>query len=357
MEVKECDVIICRDTLPESTKPQIRVPRVGHEEDTKPREYADGLVELPFDLVSRCSERFEAAMNPRIAFKYRVATRLPFRYNIVPLSIRSWFLRTNRGDSNLANHLANDVARRVMVEAFELLGFHLKRKNRPSLVITHDVDNEEGLRRALSFKAVEDELNIKATWFLPSDEYLIPRTLTKDLVDGSNIGSHDMKHDGKLVHMHSRDKLVQRLAHSRSKLEDLFETEVTRFRAPLLQFSWRIVSALAEAGYRYDFSAPSWEPVHPSTMGGFGVQTAQPFEMVGIVEIPLTLFQDHQVFNVLCLDTDSAITLWIEQAKLIRSLDGDIVLCTHPHLAFSRNLQKYKELLTLLLQIQADRTV
>jgi hypothetical protein len=356
VEVNESDLIICREPLLDSSKPQITVSQARYNDGLHPKDCGGGVVELPFDTISRCSERFEAAMNPKIAFAYKLATHMPFQYNNVPSSVRSWLLRTNSADSNLSNHLANEAARKTMVEAFELLGFRLKRKNPPSLVITHDIDNEKGLRRAVSFKTVEDELNIKSTWFVPSDEYPIPKGLAKDLIDGSNIGSHDTKHDGKLVHMDNHGKLVQRLASSRSKLEDLFEIEVTRFRAPLLQFSGRIISALGEAGYCSDFSAPSWEPVHPSTMGGFGVQTAQPFETGGIVEVPLTLFQDHQVFNVLCIDTDSAIKLWIEQAKLIRSFDGDIVLCTHPHLALSRDLRKYRELLTILIQMQRDHS-
>jgi len=355
-EVDESDLIICRGTLPDSSKPQIRVPQAEHNGDLQAKDCGDGVVELPFDLISRCSERFEAAMNSRPALAYTLATRLPFQYNIVPSSIRSWFLSADGPNLDLSNHLANDAARKIMVEAFDLLGFHLKRKKPPSLVITHDIDSEKGLRRALSFKTVEDELNIQSIWFLPSYEYPIPRTLAKDLADGSTIGSHDTKHDGKLIHIHRHNELVERLSDSRSKLEELFETEVRCFRAPLLQFNRQIVSALAEAGYTFDYSAPCWEPAHGPTMGGFGVETAQGFMTDGVLEVPLTLFQDHQLLNVLGLDTDSAIKLWIEQAKLICSFEGDIVLLTHPHLAFSQDLQKYESLLQILTQIQVDRT-
>jgi len=355
-ETDRPDLMICRGPHLDWSGPIVSVPVDSHSgfSGSEVKFSDDHTVELPFDLVSRCVEKFEAAMNPKVAFTYRLATRLPFQYNIVPSSIRSWFLRTNDADSDLSKHLANDAARKIVVKAFDLLGFHLKRKNPPSLLITHDIDSEKGLRRAFSFKAAEDELNIKSTWFLPSDEFSIPRTLAKDLVDGSTIGSHDIKHDGRLVHIRRHDELVQRLSHSRSKLEDLFETEVTCFRAPLLQFSERIMSALAEAGYSTDFSAPCWEPVHPSTMGGFGVETSQAFETNGVLEVPSTLFQDHQVLNVLCMDIDGAIKLWTEQARLIRSFEGDIVLVTHPHLAFSENLQKYRNLLTILLHIDHE---
>jgi peptidoglycan/xylan/chitin deacetylase (PgdA/CDA1 family) len=350
--VDEPDVIICRGTS-DSSRPQIRVPQTDHGSDLDAKNCGDEVVELPFDLISRCSERFEAAMNPKIGFAYKLATRMPFQYNNVPSSIRSWFLR-KEADSNLSDHLANEVARKTVVEAFDLLGFHLKRKDPPSLVITHDIDTEKGLRRALVFKTVEDELNIKSTWFLPSDEYPIPRTLARNLVHGSTIGSHDTKHDGRLIHIHHDDELVQRLKNSRAKLEELFETEVRCFRAPLLQFNRRIVMALAKAGYRFDFSAPCWEPVHPSTMGGFGVETVQGFETDGLVEVPLTLFQDHQVLNIMGMSIDEAIKLWLKQARLIRSFEGDIVLLTHPDYSFSRDLDAYRRLLRSLMEVHEE---
>ena len=136
------------------------------------------------------------------------------------------------------------------------------------------------------------------------------------------------------------------------RLEETFEQNVECFRSPLLQFSETIVAALAESGYKFDFSIPCWEPAHPSTLGGFGIELAQPFEIHGVVETPLTLFQDHQVLSVLGMTPNEALELWVEQANLVRSLGGDIVLLIHPDYAFSWELRKYKQLLAALLEIQ-----
>jgi peptidoglycan/xylan/chitin deacetylase (PgdA/CDA1 family) len=290
-------------------------------------------------------------MSPRIAFMYKLATRLPSQYNIVPSSIRSRLLRMRDLDSNLSHHLANETARKILVEAFDLLGFHLERKNPPSLLITHDVETETGLKRTLSLKAVEDELGIQSTWFLPSDEYEIPVPIARELGDGSVIGSHDIKHDGRLVHIHTYDELVERLRKSRLTLEGIFEKHIRSFRSPLLQFSRKIVTGLGEAGYEFDFSLPTWEPIHPATMSGFGVESVHAFQIEGIVEIPLTLFQDHQVLNVLGMNTREASKFWVEQGKLIRLFDGDIVLLIHPDYYFSRDLRTYKELLRSLSEV------
>jgi len=353
------DLIICRDSFLNSSRPLIRVPtRSDWQDDCQElRCYGNGIVDLPFDLVSACSNKFESVLNPKVSFVYKFSTRLPFQYNIVPSSIRDHLLRIHEFDCNLSCHVANEVARKILIEAVNLLGFRLQRKNPPSLLITHDVESENGLQRALSLKAVEDDLNIQSTWFLPSNEYPIPTDIARDLADGSTIGSHDVKHDGKLTHIRRHEELVQRGRESRSKLEDIFEKEVKCFRSPMLQFSGRIIAALGEAGYRFDFSVPCWEPLHPVTMSGFGVELVQAFEIDGVTEIPLTLFQDHQVLNILGMSTDEAIRFWVDQAELVRSLDGNVVLLIHPDYSFSRDLQGYRRLLTSLLELQARFTI
>jgi hypothetical protein len=57
---------------------------------------------------------------------------------------------------------------------------------------------------------------------------------------------------------------------------------------------------------------------------------------------------------VLGLRPQDAVKLWVEQAKKIHSLDGNIVLLVHPDFAFSQNLHEYRKLLGSLLEIQAS---
>lgn len=353
VEVNDPDLIILRGPFSNSPKPVIRVPtRSDWQGDyQEPRSWGNGIVDLTFDLINACSRKLESVMNPKVAFAYKLLTGLPFRYNIVPSWLRSSFLRLHHVDSNLSRHLANEMARKILVEAFGLLGFRLKRKNPPSFLVTHDVETEKGLGRALSLKGVEDDLDVQSFWFLLSDEYRITRDVARELADGSIIGSHDRKHDGRLICVRGHDELVSRFTASRLRLEGIFERGVECFRSPLLQFSERIVAALSEAGYQFDFSLPCWEPVHPLTMKGFGVELLQAFKIGGVTETPLTLFQDHQLLNVIGMSAHEATRLWIEEAKLIRSFDGDIVLLIHPDYSFSRELQLYRELLASLLEV------
>ena len=199
---------------------------------------------------------------------------------------------------------------------------------------------------------MEDDLNIHSTWFLPSDEYPIHKQIAKKLGNDATIGSHDIKHDGRLVHLHRRKDLIKRLRHSQVKLETIFEKSIHCFRSPLLQFNEEIISALGEAGYESDFSLPCWDPVHPTTAGGFGIHSLHSFKIGSISETPLTLIQDHQILSILRMTPEDAAEFLIDQAKLIHSYDGDTVLLVHPDYAFSRDLKAYKKLLNSLKEIQ-----
>jgi hypothetical protein len=103
-----------------------------------------------------------------------------------------------------------------------------------------------------------------------------------------------------------------------------------------------------------DFSAPTWEPAHPATMSGFGVGSVQAFKVDGIIEQPLTLTQDHQVLNLLGMSPREATKLWTEQAKLVRSMGGDIVLLVHSDYLFSQDLPEYRRLLENLLEVHLN---
>jgi hypothetical protein len=355
-EVDDSDLMICRqDSFASDWKPLITVrapstPR-GY---CCPNEHDNRTIELPPDLIKACSERFERVMNPRIAAICKLAARFPLQYNVVPSSIRSRIIRIHHFDSALSNHLWNEAARRILSEAFDGLGLNLKTKNPPSLLITHDVDTEKGLRRALALKAVDDDLGVQSVWFLSSSEYRIPMDIAGELAEGSTIGSHDTRHDGRLSSLHTHEALVKRLRESKLRLEHFFQTEIRCFRSPLLQFSGEIASALSEAGFVYDFSLPCWEPVHVPSMRGFGVESVREFEVGGVIEVPLTLFQDHQVLNVLRMRTREAVKFWVEQAKLVHSLGGHIVLLVHPDYDFSSDIAAYRTLLVSLLEVQAS---
>jgi peptidoglycan/xylan/chitin deacetylase (PgdA/CDA1 family) len=319
----------------------------------------NGITTLPCDILDACIRQFQSVLNPKISLKYTLSTKLPFSYNIFPSSIRSRLLKLNRqgGEVNhdLSNHLLVENARKLLTQSFDMVGLPLERKAPASIYITHDVETERGLRSTASMKRIEEDLGLSSTWFIVSNEYRIKNEIIKDLADGSEIGSHDIRHDGRLIHVREFRTLVERLRTSRIHLEEKIGKPVKRFRSPLLQFSNLIINALEAAGYEEDFSLPCWEPVHPATMSSFGIEATQPIGFGNIVEHPLTLCQDHQLLNVLGLNTREANKLLIEQARIVNSFGGDIVLLVHPDYAYSQNLDDYRDLLTSLRQFQNIR--
>ena len=353
-DTDHADVMICKGLEQKPSKPAIRM--IGRSPQPcsyqEPKDHCNGIIDMPLELITEALTKFKKILIPNIALKYKLVTQLPFQYNFVPSWIRSRLLKMQEIDSDLSRHLGNEIARSSLVRAFRALGFPLERKRPPLLLVTHDIESPHGLAKATLLKSVEDDLDMASTWFVPSDEYPIRRDIARELSSDGRIGSHDIKHDGKLIHIKTRERLVDRLRSSRLRLERIFDKEVECFRSPLLQFSQRIGLALGDAGYRFDFSVPCWEPVHPVSMGGFGVESTQAFEIGGVIEFPLTLIQDHQVMNVMGMTTREAIKFWIKEAELICSFDGDLVLCVHPDYAFSQDLKMYRALLTSLSQVR-----
>jgi hypothetical protein len=349
------DLLIYRVSRSDLKRPSIPAQGQFAANNNRNLEYLGGRsVEMSSDLIRECSKILEGVLYPQVGLRYSIVTRLPFGYHMIPSGVRDRFLRNHKLDTDLSRHLAVEKARMALIHSLDQIGLRLLRKKPPSVLITHDIETEKGLRRATALKSVEDELGIQSIWFLPSDEYPITRRIAAELAEGSVIGSHDVKHDGKLIHIGKLADATRRLRESKIRLEEIFEQSIVCFRSPLLQFSLKIASALKEAGYCCDFSVPCWEPIHPSTMSGFGIESTQSFEIEGVIETPLTLFQDHQVLYLLGMNVDRAVNLWLEQAKLIRSFDGDIVLLIHPDYAFSRALVAYRKLLISLLEMRVN---
>ncbi|GEM_PF-2403197 len=354
---ENCDVEIGKSLSKNTNSLQVVIKSEtasGSKHVYEPKLIEDHVVELPSHNIEFCNKKLEEVLEPTVSFTYNFFTRLPIQYNIIPPTLRSRLLRINKGDYDFQHHNLMELLRNNLLMAFKLLGVSLKRMNPPKLIVTHDIDTWKGLQNANRLQSIENDLGIQSTWFVASEEYHIPKVIAKDLSGNSNIGSHDTRHDGKLIHIRERSKIVERLRRSRLELENRFDVPIKRFRSPLLQFSANILSALKEAGYDSDYSLPSWEPVHPSTMKGFGLESFQTFEISKVVEIPLTLYQDHQLLNIIGLTPVQATRHWLEQAKFIRAYDGDIVLLVHPDYEFSKDLTAYKRLLLALSELVDD---
>ncbi len=215
-------------------------------------------------------------------------------------------------------------------------------------MLTHDVETAPGLKKAVLLKKIEEKYDVLSAWYVPSKRYKLNDDSIRQLSNHGEVGGHDTKHDGKLVHL-SKDKLVERVSDVRQCLGRILEQSIDGFRAPILQHNISILNAINEAGYKYDTSIPSWEPKHPYTMGPHGIGTVFPLKFdCNLFEIPLTLPQDHQMLHVLGLGTQDVIRIWALMANTISDLGGVCMFLVHPDYEIAADTELYEELVSTI---------
>jgi hypothetical protein len=93
------------------------------------------------------------------------------------------------------------------------------------------------------------------------------------------------------------------------------------FRSPATQRDWTVISGLP---FQYDSSSPDSDPFEPQ---GGGCCSWLPFFNGSVVELPITMPQDHTLFVILRARDGRP---WIDKAEHIRARGGMALLITHP---------------------------
>jgi hypothetical protein len=110
------------------------------------------------------------------------------------------------------------------------------------------------------------------------------------------------------------------------------------FRSPGLR---RVFELMPLLGFDFDSSYPDTDPHGPD---GGGCCSWLPYELQGLVELPVTLPQDHTLFEILGHE-DGA--LWHEKTEYLRKRHGMALLITHPdYMLTSRRLGAYRRYLS-----------
>jgi hypothetical protein len=133
---------------------------------------------------------------------------------------------------------------------------------------------------------------------------------------GWEVGVHGLRHDGR--DLESESLAMERLPEMRSWAE---RWRARGFRAPATQRQWDLMPRL---GFEYDSSYPDTDPFEPQ---GGGCCSWLPFWNRGLLELPITLPQDHTLFVIL-QEPDGRI--WLEKARVLRERGGMALLDTHP---------------------------
>lgn len=185
------------------------------------------------------------------------------------------------------------------------------------LVLTHDVETSVGRDNLKLLQEVEERCGLRSSWNFVPRRYETPDSLVAELRDGGwEVGVHGLYHDGR--DLESRAVLEERLPAMREFAE---RWGAVGFRSPATHRDWRLMPLL---GFDYDSSSPDTDPFEP--MGG-GCCSWLPFFNGELVELPITLAQDHTLFVILRRGDESA---WLEKARVLRERGGMALLVTHP---------------------------
>jgi peptidoglycan/xylan/chitin deacetylase (PgdA/CDA1 family) len=301
-----------------------------------------------FPIIEEFAMKLHEKLDHRPSPLYRLMTWSPISYKIVPEIIRNKLMRTKMKTREVSLYGKTDLEE-TRKKFLENLGFNETNANRNICFLTHDIDSEKGLRKALRLKMIEEKYDIESTWFIPMEEYKLDKKIVRRLAENGEIASHGTKHDGKLLSL-GEGKLVKELRKSKEKFEEITEKEIHGFRTPLLQYNGKLLEAIGESEFKYDSSVPAWEPMHPFTMKPDGIELINPITINGLLEIPVTLPQDHQMLHILGLTPKQIVKLWTTMIEYIYKMGGISVILVHPDYEFAseENIEHYKEIISAL---------
>jgi hypothetical protein len=205
-------------------------------------------------------------------------------------------------------------------------------------VLTHDVEGPAGVANVMRVIELERRYGFVSCWNFVAEWYPIPDGLFDEVrAAGCEIGLHGILHDGKLFS--SRESFEANLP----KIRDYSERWGTvGFRSPATH---RNADWMGELPVEYDSSFPDSDPFEPQPGGCCSIM---PFRFGDVVELPLTMMQDHTMFEIL---REPGIDRWVEKADWIARHHGLINLNVHPdYVVEQRYLDRYEAFLEYLAE-------
>lgn len=272
--------------------------------------------------------------------KFNIKQKLYYRLlrPVLPISLRQK-LQTARNkkisykenfiDNEKTNFLINNIL--AFLNSFSYPG-----GKKFAVVLTHDVEEEEGLNFIPVVLKLEEKYNFKSSWNIVPYKYKINERVIQLIKDsGHEIGIHGYNHDGLLYYS---EKIFNERVYYINKALEKFGA--VGFRSPQVH---RNLKWLQRLNIEYDASCFDYDPFQPFP-GGTG--SIWPFIVGKFVELPYTLPQDHTLFIVL---EQNDISLWKNKTEWISSNKGVVLLLTHPdYLIDKSNLKLYEEMLEYL---------
>jgi peptidoglycan/xylan/chitin deacetylase (PgdA/CDA1 family) len=216
----------------------------------------------------------------------------------------------------------------IDTKPFPFIWFWPGRKSVASIV-THDIETISGFQRVLDLADIDSQYHIKSSFKFVPEGYAIDQGVIRELKRrGFEIALHGLNHDGRLFV--SKKVFSQKLM----KIEDYAKQWQTEgFRSPSLLRDYPLMKTFK---FNWDSSYPDWDPFGPQPGG---CRTVFPYFISDYtVELPVTLMQDHTLFEIL---NKKEISIWRDKFKYIRSLSGLANIIIHPDYIFKHNRIDY----------------
>lgn len=205
-----------------------------------------------------------------------------------------------------------------------------------AVVVTHDVEASAGVSHIDRLLEVERRHGIVSSWNFVAEDYPIPEgTFDRIRAAGGEVGLHGITHDGKLFG--DRAAFDAALVKIHRYLE---AWDAVGFRSPGTR---RKAEWMPDLGCLYDSSFPDTDPFEPQSGGCCSIF---PYFLGNLVELPITLVQDHTLWEIL---RTRSIDPWRHKSDWLISQHGLINVIIHPDYVSSRErVDLYDQLLGFL---------
>jgi peptidoglycan/xylan/chitin deacetylase (PgdA/CDA1 family) len=306
------------------------------------------------EVADLLEERYQGPLRlPQLrALYYLIKPILPRRMQI---AARRAYAERVRSRHQLRGHFPRWPIEPVLVERFEA---HLRERlrdtgadavpfvglwpaaHRFSYILTHDVEGPRGVANIPRLLEIERRHGMVSSWNLVAEDYAVDDALLQTITAaGGEVGLHGLTHDGRLFS--SRVAFERQLPEIHRRLQ---AWGAEGFRSPATH---RNPAWMPELGARYDSSFPDTDPCEPQPGGCCSVL---PYFLGDMVELPITLVQDHTLFEIL---HEHDIRLWRDKARWVARHGGLVTVLVHPdYLLTDERLRGYDQLLSFLAALE-----
>lgn len=210
-----------------------------------------------------------------------------------------------------------------------------------AVMMTHDVEEENGAAHCEMLMDLDDSFGVKAGFqLIPEGRYTgVEQLVARIRTRGFETNIHDLEHDGRLYEHEQRFRQRARKINAYARMYAM-----EGFRAGSMHRNQDWFDLLE---FQYEMSVPNVSHLEPQAGG---CCTVTPFFVGRLLELPLTMLQDHGLFNIL---GEQSIDLWKQQIEIVSGHHGLISFIIHPdYIVRAGERELYQQLLEYISRLR-----